>query len=125
MIDEIGATLGGSTCGGKLPVTPARRSATVWRARAELHLGNPSTSLEILEQFGEGQPATPSWGARWVVLTRGHIFDVMGRREDALAQYQAVKDLGLSPLYSRAAEAAVEGLDEPFRLTPSMASAGR
>jgi tetratricopeptide (TPR) repeat protein len=98
--------------------------ARVWRARAELAQGKPGVGLKTLEVFGEGEPATPSWGARWASLTRGQIYDVLGRRTEAEAEYQSVVDLGLSPLWSRATELAAEGKERPFTLSHAVSLGG-
>ena len=98
--------------------------ARIWRARAELALGKTDASKKTLEVFGEGEPAIPSWGAPWVMVIRGQIFDVMGRRDEARARYQAVVDLGESPIFSRSTELALEWQQVPFTLiqTPSVAA---
>ena len=86
----------------------------IWRARAEVFLGRPKRSLKLLESFGEDGPVVPSWGNRWVHVTRGQAKDTMGQREEALAMYQKVVALDLDPLFARSAQIAAKGIEKPF-----------
>ena len=96
----------------------------VWRARAQLLLGRPELAWELLEKFGEDGPDKPSWGNRWVHVTRGQVKDAVGERAAAIAEYQRVMALDLDPKFARSAEFAAEGLKQPFRLSPQISSQG-
>ncbi len=91
--------------------------ATVWRARAELALGQPERALGTLHGFGEDGPSEPDWGARWVQVTRGQALDALGRRDEAIARYERVVALDLDD-DSRARAEAEAGLAAP----PAVAS---
>jgi tetratricopeptide (TPR) repeat protein len=64
--------------------------ANIWRARAELMLGRPERTLELLAPMQADPPTNPHWASAWVDLTHGHTQDVLGNREQALDQYRAV-----------------------------------
>ena len=70
--------------------------------------------MKLLESFGEDGPVVPSWGNRWVHVTRGQAKDTMGQREEALAMYQKVVALDLDPIFARSAQIAAKGIEKPF-----------
>ena len=96
----------------------------VWRARAQLLLGRPDLAWQLLAKFGEDGPDVPSWGNRWVHVTRGQAKDAVGERAAAIAEYERVMALDLDPKFARSAEFAAEGLEQPFRLSPQISSQG-
>jgi tetratricopeptide (TPR) repeat protein len=100
--------------GGNFHDAGRRRMAIVWRAGAELELGRADQALATLSVFGDDLPETPSWASAWIHLNRGRALDVLGRREEALAEYGAVVDLEPPRQSVRAAELAEVSLDEPY-----------
>ena len=93
-----------------------KQAARVWRARAELHLGlarQASLTLSPLESELEGRS---HWNKRWILLTRGHLHDLDGRREQAVALYERVIALKSRWGGTRPVELAKAGLEQPFTL---------
>lgn len=90
----------------------------IWRARAELMLGRPESSLELLAPLEANPPTTPHWASAWVDLTRGHALDVLGQREQALVEYRAVLAYELPYGSGRAEGRATEAIATPFTLEP-------
>ncbi len=93
--------------------------ARIWRARALLALGKVDLAWETLASFGRSGPDLPSWGHRWVALSRGQILDVQEQREQAKSRYQRVIDLGFEPVWSRSTRLALQGMESPFRVPQS------
>jgi tetratricopeptide (TPR) repeat protein len=91
-----------------------RRIARVWRARAEIQLGEPQRAQSVLAEFGQDGPERPYWGSAWIGLVRGHALDVQGQRAAARAEYERVSALEPPHGSRRAAQLAKEGLRTPF-----------
>ncbi len=94
--------------------------ARVWRARAELMKRRPERALEILAPFVAEPIEVPHWGAAWVDFTRAQVFDVQGRRDEALALYRKLGAYERPQGSNRAEEEAEAYLEEPFDLGPRM-----
>jgi tetratricopeptide (TPR) repeat protein len=90
--------------------------ARVWRARGEMMLHRVDDAWKTLSTFGENDPLSPDWGARWVKITRAQLHDLRGERDRALALYRDVLALDLDPNFSRIPTLAKEGIARPFRL---------
>ena len=91
LIEEARKLESGS--GGRVHDVGRRKMAVVWRAGAELELGRADDALDTLAVFGDTPPETPSWASAWIHLHRGRALDVLGRRDEALAEYRVVVDL--------------------------------
>jgi tetratricopeptide (TPR) repeat protein len=91
--------------------------ALVWRARAELMLGRPERSLELLAPLEATPPVNPHWAAAWVDLTRGQALDALGQREKALFEYRAVLDNDRQFGSDRAEALARAAIEAPFTVT--------
>jgi tetratricopeptide (TPR) repeat protein len=109
---------------GREPRTRRERGrivmAPVWKARAEIVRDRPVRALELLAPYLANPPERPLWGTAWIDLVRGHAFDALGRRDEALVQYERVvayeRPLG-SRRASRLAEEAIERPYAPPRPT--------
>lgn len=99
-----------------------RLMAKIWRARAELALGRPDGVGEILAEVEGRAGDLTRWCRRWLLLTRGNLEDVLGRRAEAVAYYERVIELKSRWESARSIELARQGLKEPFR--PQAGEAG-
>jgi tetratricopeptide (TPR) repeat protein len=90
----------------------------IWRARAELMLGRPERTLELLAPLEANPPTTPHWASAWADLTRGHALDVAERRDEALIEYREVLAYERPFGSSRAEEHASAAIEAPFALAP-------
>lgn len=91
-----------------------RSMAPLWRARAELQMGDAKRAAKTLRAFPEHGPARPHWGNAWVSVTRAQLLDSVGKRPEAEALYQRVTDLEAPHRSREAAVVAEGGLDAPF-----------
>jgi tetratricopeptide (TPR) repeat protein len=85
-----------------------RAAAPIWRSYAELQLGQAKTAWETLSVFRDEEP---SWAYPWLCLYRGYVLDVMGKREEAIAQYErilALESPRIDPEAIAEAEAAIK-----------------
>ena len=65
-----------------------------------------------------------AWSQRWLLLLRGHLLDLDGEREAAITHYEQVLAASKSRFgISRTGKLAQRGLEAPFRLGASVASA--
>jgi tetratricopeptide (TPR) repeat protein len=94
-----------------------RRAARVWRARAELHLGQIDQASLTLTPLESELEDLSRWNKRWILLTRGHLYDLAGRREQAVALYERVIALKSRWGGTRPIELAQLGLEQPFSLS--------
>lgn len=102
-----------------------RHMAAIWRARAELNRGLLAQANAALDSLDPVWDELSIWGQRWVMVTRGQLDDVEGRREQAIEHYEQVvatrkKTRWGSERSMRAAEA---GLERPFQLLAVSAAA--
>ena len=93
-----------------------RKMAKVWRARAELRRGDTDRASATLGELDEAWGVLSAWCRRWVLLTRGNLEDVLGRRVEAVAYYERVIELKSRWDSARSVNLAREGLEQPFRL---------
>jgi tetratricopeptide (TPR) repeat protein len=91
-----------------------RRMAKIWRARAELLQGNADEAREILDALTLDWQELASWGRRWLLLTKGNLADLSGRREQAVADYKAVIELKSRWESGRSVKLADGYLETPF-----------
>lgn len=94
-----------------------RQAARTWRARAKLHLGMMDEASRTLAPLEQGLEAKSRWNKRWILLTRGHLHDLAGRRKQAVDHYERVIALKSRWGGSRPIKLAVLGLEEPFQLS--------
>jgi tetratricopeptide (TPR) repeat protein len=90
-----------------------RAAAPIWRSYAELQLGQTETAWKTLSAFRNEEP---SWAYPWLCVYRGYVLDVMGKREEAIAQYQrtlALESPRADPEAIAEAEAAIK---KPYRV---------
>ena len=72
-----------------------RTTAPIWRAYAELELGHTQTAWETLSVFDGEEPQKPPSAYAWLCVIRGYVLDVMGKREEAIVEYERI--LALEP----------------------------
>ena len=92
----------------------ASTAANVWRARALMIAGRVDDAEAVLRQFGPDGPTSPRRARAWVLLTRGEVLDSRGRRKEALAFYDRVRDLERPYRDTHARVEAARFQDEPF-----------
>jgi len=102
-----------------------RTMAQIWRARAELYLGDVAQAEGTLDSVELGWGSLTPWCRRWLLLTRAQLHDVEGQRDHALDSYQRVVDSKSRWGSSRSMDLAREGLEAPFVLGPPAVAAGR
>ncbi|MGI9590228.1 MAG: hypothetical protein ACR2P8_02580 [Myxococcota bacterium] len=100
-----------------------RAMAKLWRARAELLRGRLDRAEAVLAELEQRPEALSSWSTRWLLLTRGHLQDVRGRRAEAIAYYERVIELKSRWDSVRSVKLARQGLEQPFRLEPTESAA--
>jgi tetratricopeptide (TPR) repeat protein len=93
-----------------------KQAARVWRARAELHLGQIEQASLTLTPLESGLEDRSRWNKRWILLTRGHLHDLAGRRQQAVTLYERVIKLKSRWGGTRPIELAELGLEQPFSL---------
>jgi len=93
-----------------------RRMAKVWRARAELFRGDTDQVAATLAELDEAWAVLSAWCRRWLLLTKGNLEDVLGRRAEAVAYYERVIELKSRWDSARSVELAREGIEQPFQL---------
>jgi tetratricopeptide (TPR) repeat protein len=93
-----------------------RKMAKVWRARAELFGGEIDRADAVLAELDGSWDSLSLWCRRWLLLTKGNLEDLRGRRSDAVAYYERVIALQSRWDSERSVKLAQEGLDEQFRL---------
>ncbi len=93
-----------------------RVAARVWRARAQLHMGELDQASSTLAPLEARVEAVARWSRRWLHLTRGNLQDLFGERDAARQSYQRVLELRSKWGGTRPIEAARMHLDVPFAL---------
>lgn len=83
-------------------------------AEAEILLrhGHPAEALTILREAVQGDFSRPYHLPGWLLARLGQLYDLDGRRDDALRSYRGVLALEWAPAAAR--EAARDGLERPF-----------
>lgn len=83
-------------------------------AEADLLLarGHPAEALDILENASRGDFSRPYHVPGWLLARLGQLYDLAGRRDDALRAYRGALALSWAPPTAR--EAASKGLERPF-----------
>lgn len=94
----------------------ALEGAEARMAEADLLLanGHVAEALERLEAASHGEFQHPYHLPGWLLARLGQLYDLAGRRRDALRAYRGVLALAWAP--EVAVEAAREGLETPFEL---------
>jgi len=97
---------------------PRSTEAALCVAESDLKRGRADAAREILEGLGPDKGVRPPWARPWAALLYGQLFDLEGRREEAVQEYKKVlqEPYGREALRARAAE----GLRRPF--TPESGS---
>jgi tetratricopeptide (TPR) repeat protein len=88
--------------------------APVWKARAEILRDHPERALETLAPYLAAPPERPLWGTAWIDLVRGHAFDALGRRDEAIVLYERVIAREPPRRSRRAARLAKEAIESPY-----------
>lgn len=83
-------------------------------AEAEVLLGHghAAEALGVLREAVRGDFSEPPYLPGWLLARLGQLYDLDGRREDALRSYRGVLALSWAPAPAR--EAARDGLERPF-----------
>jgi tetratricopeptide (TPR) repeat protein len=86
-------------------------------AEAEILLrhGHPAEALSTLREAVKGDFSRPYHLPGWLLARLGQLYDLDGRRDDALRSYRGVLALDWAPAAAR--EAARDGLERPFAPT--------
>jgi tetratricopeptide (TPR) repeat protein len=99
-----------------------RDMARVWRARAELSRGRATEADTLVRSLEARFDEFSAWIQRWILVLRGQLYDLAGKREQAIASYSRVSQKK-PPFGSRpASELARRGLDTPFELDAAYAT---
>lgn len=88
--------------------------ALVWKARAAVLRDEPEIALELLNPYLAAPLQRPLWGMAWIDLVRGQALDVLGRRKEALVQYERVLAYEKPNDSQRAARLARESIASPY-----------
>lgn len=112
----LDAALGGEAKDAEAMLRALRELAGAEARLAEADLlltrGHVAEALETLEQASRGDFSRPYHVPGWLLARLGQLYDLAGRRSDALRAYRGVLALSWAPAAAR--EAAAEGLERPF-----------
>ncbi len=93
-----------------------RDLARIWRARAELYRGRAAKADTLVRSLEARFDEFSVWIQRWLLVTRGQLYDLAGEREQAIASYSRVSQKKPPFGSRRTSELARRGLDAPFEL---------
>jgi tetratricopeptide (TPR) repeat protein len=91
----------------------------IWKARAYLGLGQFEQAIEAQKhiKLDPADTTVPAWGRAWYELTRGQLFDLQGKRKDAIDSYDRIVVLAEKTFVNSAlVKIANEWRDKPFTL---------
>jgi tetratricopeptide (TPR) repeat protein len=93
-----------------------RTAARIWRARAQLELGQVDNASQTLAPLEVQLDSLSAWGQRWTLLTRAQLQDLHGERTQAIANYEQVIERRARWGSTRSTAAAEKGIEAPFRM---------